>query len=90
MEKQVVSNEWEELLGPGVRKKVVIQGNGDSPEPGVLVLFNWKGRVVQADGTSGYDFAERSSVTARIGDGDEIPGVCVIKIFRNVLPCCRV
>lgn len=75
MKADVVSDEWEDLLGSGVRRKVVIQGDGASPDFGSLVLFNWKGNVLQADGTPGYAFAERSMVTTRIGDGDEIPGV---------------
>lgn len=73
MEAQPPSEEWEELLGSGVRKKVVVEGDGASPDLGSLVLFNWRGCVHQNDGR-GPAFAERTKATARIGDGDEIPG----------------
>lgn len=75
MDAQVIDDEWEELIGPGVRKKVVFEGAGASPDLGSLVLVNWDGVVIQADGASGYAFAKRSRVTSRIGDGEDIPGL---------------
>ncbi|CAN0139081.1 unnamed protein product [Scytosiphon promiscuus] len=68
------SDEWEELLGSAVRKRVVVDGDGDSPGLGSLVLFSWKGNILVND-ESGETFAQRNRVTARIGDGDEVPGV---------------
>lgn len=68
------SHDWELLLGSGVRMKTVVRGGGVAPELGSLVLFNWIGRVLHKDDTIGVSFAERERVTARIGDGDEIPG----------------
>lgn len=69
--------EWEDLLGSGVQKKVVNEGGKDevSPELGSLVMFNWKGRTLLEDGTVGFAFAERARATARVGDGDQIPGL---------------
>lgn len=66
--------EWEQLLGVAVQRKVLIEGGGDSPELGHLVLFNWEGKQIQSDGKAGGAFTKRTGVTARIGDGDEIPG----------------
>lgn len=68
------AEEWEELLGSAVRKRIVADGDGDSPDLGSLVLFSWKGNVLLTDGATGETFAERDRVTARIGDGDEVPG----------------
>lgn len=73
MENQL-SQQWEMLLGSGVRMKTVVRGDGVAPELGSLVLFNWIGRVLHEDDAVGDMFAEREGVTARIGDGDEIPG----------------
>lgn len=70
----MASDNWEELLGPAVQKKVVVDGHGDSPDLGSLVNFDWRGSVLLDDGTTGVAFAERKRATARIGDGDEIPG----------------
>lgn len=69
-----LSNDWELLLGSGVRMKTVVRGGGVAPELGSLVLFNWIGRILHQDDTIGVTFAEREGATARIGDGDEIPG----------------
>lgn len=67
-------DKWEDLVGSGVMKKVVVDGEGPFPDLGSLVLFNWKGTVLLKDGTAGFTFAERAGVEARIGDADEIPG----------------
>ncbi len=75
---------WEELLGSAVKQKVIIDGDGDVPEFGSVVVYNWRGRVL-LDGPDGDNrasdpasegivFGERREVTTRIGDGDEIPG----------------
>lgn len=71
----MVSGSWEELLGSAVQKKVLVDGNGDSPDLGSLVVFDWRGSVLLDDGTTGVAFGERKRATARIGDGDEIPGI---------------
>ena len=69
-----LSHQWEMLLGTGVQMKTVVRGGGVAPDLGSQVLFNWIGRVLHEDGTVGVTFAEREGATARIGDGDEIPG----------------
>lgn len=72
----MVPDAWEELLGSAVKKKVVVQGDGDVPEFGSVVVFNWMGSelVNGIDGIAQTAFGERKRATARIGDGDEIPG----------------
>lgn len=75
---------WEELLGSAVKKKVIVDVDGDVPEFGSLVVYNWRGRVLRqvpdGDGrasdpeSDGSVFGERREATTRIGDGDEIPG----------------
>lgn len=87
----MVPNAWEELLGSAVKKKVVVQGDGDVPDFGNVVVFNWVGSelVNGIDGMTQAPFGERKQTTARIGDGDEIPGtatynvvaVCVLSSF---------
>lgn len=67
-------DEWEQLLGVAVRRKVIVEGDGDSPELGHLVLFNWEGKQIQPGGEAGSAFTKRTGATTRIGDGDEIPG----------------
>lgn len=67
-------NEWEELLGTGVTRKVLVQGVGDCPEHGHLVLFDWEGRSLLESGRVGTTFAAREKAKTRIGDGDEVPG----------------
>lgn len=75
-----LSHEWELLLGSGVRMKTVVRGGGVAPELGSLVLFHWIGRILHQDGTIGVTFAEREGATARIGDGDEIPGQGLVQV----------
>ncbi|CAM9995068.1 unnamed protein product [Ectocarpus sp. 6 AP-2014] len=71
-----VSDQWEELLGSAVQKKVVVDGCGESPDLGSLVLFTWTGSPLLDNGTTtGVAFAHRERASARIGDADEIPGV---------------
>lgn len=70
----MVSGNWEEILGSAVQKKVIFDGDGDLPDLGSLVMFDWRGRVLLDDGTTGVAFAERTQAIGRIGDGDEIPG----------------
>lgn len=67
---------WDELLGSAVKKKVIVDGDGDAPDFGNVVVFNWKGSelVNGIEGIAGTAFGERNRATARIGDGDEIPG----------------
>lgn len=74
MEEGLVSDGWEDLIGSAMRKKILADGDGPAPDLGTLVRFNWRGRTLQPDGTTGFTFAERTNATARIGDGDEIPG----------------
>lgn len=70
-----VPDQWEELLGSAVQKKVVVDGYGESPDLGSLVLFTWTGSPLLDNGTTtGAAFAHRDRASARIGDGDEIPG----------------
>lgn len=72
----MVPDAWEELLGSAVKKKVIVEGDGDVPDFGSIVVFSWMGRelVNGIDGIGGNAFGERKRATARIGDGDEIPG----------------
>lgn len=73
---------WEELLGSAVKKKIIVDGDGDVPEFGVVVMYNWRGSVLQDGGDGRFSgparegsvFGERQQATTRIGDGDEIPG----------------
>ena len=77
---------WEELLGSAVKKKVVVDGDGDVPEFGSVVVYNWRGSILREESTDGDGsahpergrsvFGERQQATTRIGDGDEIPGIC--------------
>lgn len=66
--------EWEELLGSGVKRKILVKGTGDCPEHGYLVLYNWAGKITSAKGKAGVTFTSRTEESTRIGDGDEIPG----------------
>lgn len=68
---------WEDIIGSGVRKKIIVEGEGDCPQLGSLVLFNWKGTSLK-HGQTWFPFAERVGMTARIGDGDEVPGLCLV------------
>lgn len=78
----MVPNAWEELLGSAVKKKVVVQGDGDVPDFGNVVVFNWMGSelVNGIDGMPQAPFGERKQTTARIGDGDEIPGTATYNV----------
>lgn len=80
----MITGDWEELLGSAVQKKVIVDGDGDSPDLGNLVVFDWRGRVVLGDGTTGVAFGERKRAIARIGDGDEIPGTVVYQVYNRV------
>eukprot|EP00903_Cladosiphon_okamuranus_P007666 g7434.t1 len=70
----MVLDAWEELLGSAVRKKVIVEGAGDVPDFGSVVVFSWTGSEL-IDGMGRTAFCERKRATARIGDGDEIPAV---------------
>ena len=72
----MVPGAWEELLGSAVKKKVIVQGDGDVPDFGSVVTFDWMGSelVNGVDGFARTAFGERKRAMARIGDGDEIPG----------------
>lgn len=83
----MVKDGWEELLGSAVKKKVIVDGDGDVPDFGSVVVFNWIGSemVDGIDGLTGTAFGERKRATARIGDGDEIPGIVAVVLLRRAL-----
>lgn len=86
----MVPDVWEELLGSAVKKKIIVGGDGDIPDYGSVVVFNWMGSelVDGIDGIARTPFCERKGATARIGDGDEIPGSCkMLLLCFFIMPC---
>lgn len=77
----MVPDAWEELLGSAVKKKVIVDGDGDVPDFGCIVVFNWTGSelIGGIDGIARTTFCKRKRATARIGDGDEIPGISLLR-----------